>query len=127
MKKIKTDKLTKKHYQYFYDEGIDVDVSGVGFIADLSAEVITLPNCMKTIFSQEDGQVETLEVVPMTVGEYFGTKKHVDGIDYVYAQIRHGKGFKYPTPSEWNLLFELFNGDVISEDEWDSLVEEGAE
>jgi len=123
---IKAYNLDKKAINTMLDDGVELEGFIGGFkVTDLTAEVVGLPNCEDITYTQNDDEVETIARRNLTVDEYFGTKREVDGVTYVYAQIKRGKNYNYTTGAELIILRDLFGKEnLLTKSEWNDLIVE---
>ena len=85
-----------------------------------------LPYSTRKTFEQVGDEVENITEETLSVSEYFSTKKTIDGMQYIYAQVKTSSSvYKSPTSEELQILIEMFGIDnLVTKSEWQDLQEE---
>ena len=124
---IKGD-ITNKKIESYLADGNDVEgfIGGFKVTDPLMLMNTELPYSTETTWSQEGTEVETSTTRTLTVDEYFSTVKNIDGVQYVYANVKtaHDGIYKLVTGEQLVMMVGMFGiENLVTKSEWEGLIE----
>ena len=125
---IKAYNLDKKAINTMLDDGVELEgfIGGFKVTDPLMLMNTELPYSTETTWSQEDGEVETSTTRTLTVEEYFSTVKNIDGVQYVYANVKtsHDGIYKQLAGNQLVLMVGMFGiENLLTKSGWAALIE----